>query len=56
MKSQFDGCQATGGWGGGGRDKGSQKWRGSKFFKTFGAEEVHLEDSMDMRHKNNFRL
>ena len=44
MKSQFDGCPATGVWGEGrgGRDKGSKKWRGS----TFGAEELPLEDSI----------
>ena len=44
MKSQFDGWPETGvsGEGRGGRDKGSEKWRGS----TSGAEELPLEDSI----------
>ena len=34
--------QGRGEWG----NKGSQKWRGGKFFKTSSAEEVPLEDSI----------
>ena len=37
IKARQQGCK---------KSKGSQKWKGGQFFKTFGVEEVPLEDSM----------